>query len=209
MKTLILTSSGKLIAANKLDDSLPKPLSESKILYVTTASKKIPDASIMERQKQIMNRLNFSYTEYDIAGKSKEELKKVLLEQDIVYVEGGNTFYLLKSVRESGFDDILKELIPKGLVYIGTSAGSYIACPSIITASWSKDEFDKCNVTDFRAMGLAPFLMLVHFIPEMKEMLEAKTKDLDFPMRVLTDDQAIVIKDEKIQLIGGGIEIIM
>jgi len=156
-----------------------------------------------------MNRLNFSFIEYDIAGKPKEELIKVLSEQDIVYIEGGNTFYLLKSVRESGFDDILKEFIPKGLVYIGTSAGSYIACPSIITASWSKDGFNRCDVTDFKAMGLAPFLMQVHFYSGMEEMLEAKTRDLDLPVRVINDDQAIVVKGEKIQLIGGGIEIIM
>lgn len=209
MKTLILTSSGKLIAANKLDDFLPKPLSESKILYITTASKKIPDASIVERQKQIMNKLNFFYTEYDIAGKFKEELRKVLSEQDIVYVEGGNTFYLLKSARESGFDEILKEFTPKGLVYIGTSAGSYIASPSIITASWAKDGFDRCGVTDFKAMGLVPFLMQVHYVTGIKKMLEGKAKDLDLPLRVLNDDQAIVVKDEKIQLIGGGEEIIM
>ena len=209
MKTLILTSSGKLIAANKLDEFLPKPLSKSKILYITTASKKIPDASIVDRQKQIMNELNFSYTEYDITGKSKEELKKVLIEQDIIYVEGGNTFHLLKSARECELADILKELLPKGLVYIGTSAGSYIACPSIISATWSNDGFDRCGIVDFKAMKLVPFLMQVHYVPEMKKMLDEKSKKLDLPLRVLTDDQALVINDEKIQLIGGGEEVVL
>jgi dipeptidase E len=209
MKTLILTSSGKLIAANELDEFLPKPLSTSKILYVTTASKKVTSTDYIERQKQSMDKLNFSYTEYDITGKSKQELKKVLSGYDVVYVEGGNTFYLLKSVRESGFEEVIKELLPNGLVYIGTSAGSYIACPSIIMATWSKKGFDRCGITDFKGMELAPFLMKAHYVPEMKELLEEKSKDLDLPMRVLNDDQAMVIRDEKIQLIGGGDEIIM
>ncbi len=209
MKTIILTSSGKLIAANKLDEFLPKPLSESKILYVTTASKRVPNTDYMERQKQAMDKLNFSYTQYDIAGKSKEELKELLPEYDVVYVEGGNTFYLLKSVRESGFEEVVKELLPKGLAYIGTSAGSYIACPSIVMATWSNRDFDRCGITDFKAMGLVSFLIKAHYVPEMKEMLEEKAMDLDLPMRVLNDDQAMVIRDEKIQLIGGGDEIIM
>jgi dipeptidase E len=209
MKTIILTSKDNQIATTELDEFLPKPLSRSRVLYITTGLKKSSDLVYIEQQKQIMNKLNFSYIEYDINGKSKEELKKALSNVDVVYVVGGSTFYLLKSVRESGFDEVLKELLPKGLVYIGLSAGAYIACPSIIMKTWSNRNSDRFGITDFTAINLVPFLVKAHYKPEMKELLEEKSKSLDLPIRVLNNEQALVIRDEKIQLIGGGDEIII
>ena len=208
MKTLILASSGNLIAANNLNHFLPKPLSEAKILYVTTASKKVNDSSYVERTRQKMDELNFSYTEFDIVGKSEEELKKALSDSDILYVEGGNTFYLLKAVRDTGFEKIVKEAIENGLVYWGVSAGAYIACQSIIMATWS-DRFDRCGVTDWTAMNLVPFFIKAHYTPDMLGTLKEKSNDLQLPLRVLNDDQVVMMKDGEVQLTGGGDELIL
>ena len=209
MKTLILTSSGSFITANNIDDFLPKKITDCKIAYIITASKKVNDTNYIDRHRQKMNELNFSYTEIDIAGKNENELKKTLDGHDIVMVEGGNTFYLLKAVRESGFENIIKELIEKGVVYIGSSAGSYITCPSIIMATWSKQNFNRCGINDYTAMNLVPFLIKAHYTPDMKAKLEEKTKDLQYPIRVLNDNQAILVCDGKVQLLGGGDEIII
>ena len=209
MKTLILTSSGSFVTANNIDRFLPKKIVDCKIAYIITASKKVDDTSYIERHRQKMDELNFSYTEIDIAGKNEDELKKILDGHDIVMVEGGNTFYLLKAVRESGFENVIKDLIKKGVVYIGSSAGSYITCPSIITATWSNRGFDRCGITDYSAMNLVPFLIKAHYTPDMKAMLEEKTKDLQYPMRILNDDQAILVRDGEVQLLGGGDEIIL
>src|SRR3989338_612942 len=208
MKTLILASSGNLIAANNVNHFLPKPLSEAKILYVTTASKKVNDSSYVERTRQKMDELNFSYTEFDIVGKSEEELKKALSSSDILYIEGGNTFYLLKAVHDTGFEKIIKEAIKNGLVYWGVSAGAYIACPSIIMATWS-DRFDRCGVTDWIAMNLVPFLIKAHYTPDMLDALKEKSKDLQFPLHVLNDEQVVMMKDGEVQLTGCGDELIL
>jgi len=208
MKTLILASSGNLIAANNVDHFLPKPLTESEILYVTTASKKVNDTGYVERTRQKMDELNFSFTEYDIVDKSEEELKKALSSHDIVYVEGGNTFYLLKAVRDTSFEKIVKEAIENGLVYWGVSAGAYIACPSIIMATWS-DRFDRCGVTDWTAMNLVPFLIKAHYTPDILDTLKEKSKDLQLSLRILNDEQAVLVKDGEVQLIGGGDELIL
>ena len=209
MKTLILTSSGSFVTANNIDRFLPKKIVDCKIAYIITASKKVDDTSYIERHRQKMDELNFSYTEIDIAGKNEDELKKILDGHDIVMVEGGNTFYLLKAVRESGFENVIKDLIKKGVVYIGSSAGSYITCPSIITATWSNRGFDRCGIADYSAMNLVPFLIKAHYTPDVKAVLDEKAKGLQYPMRVLSDDQAIIVRDGKVQLLGGGDEIIM
>lgn len=209
MKTLILTSSGSFITTNNIDHFLPKKIVDCKIAYIITASKKVDDTSYIEKHRQKMNELNFSYTEIDIAGKNEDELKGVLDGYDIVLVEGGNTFYLLKAVRESGFENVIKDLISRRVVYIGSSAGSYVACPSIIMATWSKQRFDKCGITDYTAMNLVPFLIQAHYTPDIQEMLKEKIKDLQYPMRALNDDQAILVRDGEVKLLGGGDEVIM
>ena len=209
MKTLILASSGQFITANNVDDFLPKKIADCKIAYITTASKKVNDTGYVERHRQKMDELNFSYTEIDIAGKNEDELKKALDGHDIIMVEGGNTFYLLKAVRESGFENVIKGLIEKGVVYVGSSAGSYIACPSIIMATWSTRDFDRCGIIEYSAMNLVPFLIKAHYTPDMKEMLSEKTKDLQYQMRVLNDDQAILVRDGEVQLLGSGDEIVL
>ena len=209
MKTLILTSSGSFITTNNIDHFLPKKITDCKIAYIITASKKVDDTNYIDEHRQKMDELNFSYTEIDIAGKNENELKKILDRYDIVMVEGGNSFYLLKAVRESGFDNVIKDLIEKGIIYIGSSAGSYIACPSIIAATWSEQEFDRCGITEYTAMNLVPFLIRAHYEPSMREILKEKVKDLKYPIRALNDNQAILVQDDNIQLLGGGDEIIM
>ena len=203
MKTIILASHRQLIAANYIDHFLPKPLSEAKILYITTASKKVSDTGYVERMRQKMNELNFSFTELDIEGKSEQELKKALSSTDIIYVEGGNTFYLLEAVRESGFEKLVKEAIENGVVYWGVSAGSYIACPSIVMATWS-GHFDSDGVTDLTAMNLVPFLIKAHYTPDMLPLLTEKSKDLQLPLFVINDEQAVLVRDGEVQLIGSG-----
>ena len=64
------------------------------------------------------------FEEIDIEGKSKDEMLNFFKNKNVIHVEGRKYFYLLKAIRESGFADILKELLNEGKIYIGTSAGA-------------------------------------------------------------------------------------
>ena len=162
---------------HNVDAFLPKKIADCKIAYIITASKKVDRTAYVERHKKAMDELHRTYTEIDITGKSEDELRKILAGYDIVLVEGGNTFYLLKAVRESGFENVIKDLIAHGVVYIGSSAGSYIACPSIVMAEWSNNEFDRCGITDYTAMNLVPFLIKAHYTLEKKTWIVPKQYD--------------------------------
>lgn len=209
MKTLILTSSGKFIIQNNIDQYLPKKITDCKIAYISTASKKVHDDTYAQDHQKVMKELNFSFDVIDIAGMNENELKKALDGHDIILVEGGNTYYLLKSVRESNFKKVVKDMISKGVVYIGSSAGSYITCPSIIMSTFNEHGFDRFDITDFSAMNLVPFLIKAHYTPDMMERLKNNFSNLDYPLRVLTDKQALLVRDGKVQLLGEGEEIIM
>ena len=47
--------------------------------------------------------------------------------KNVIHVEGGNTFYLLKAIRESGFAEVLKELLNEGKS-ISVQVQEHISC---------------------------------------------------------------------------------
>ncbi len=206
MKKILLLSSSKFLIANpKVFD---KPFKDIKTAHITTASKSVPSTAYLERHRQLYKENNYNMKELDIDGKTEQELREILSNFEAVFVEGGNSFYLLKSIRESGFDKVIKELLPKGLIYIGVSAGSYVACPTIEMALWKhQDKYSHHGLTDLTAMNLVPFLVTVHFKEEYKDLLKDKISKSTYPVRILNDDQALLIEDEIVKLIGKGDEI--
>ncbi len=59
---------------------------------------------LLKRIKNKLIDLEFKVIEINIAGKTKEILKEQLQKVDIIFVAGGNAFYLLKKALDSGFD---------------------------------------------------------------------------------------------------------
>ncbi len=58
MKTILLTSSGSFVT-EYASDFLPNPLSQSKIAYITTASKGVEDTTYLENHKKRMAELKW------------------------------------------------------------------------------------------------------------------------------------------------------
>jgi dipeptidase E len=81
--------------------------------------------------KRSLSNAGFSLIEYTLTGKTKAELEKALSEVEVVYVSGGNTFYLLQESQKVGFIPLIQQRVKEGLIYIGSSAGSVIASPNI------------------------------------------------------------------------------
>lgn len=98
-------------------------------------------------------------------------------------------------------------VIEKGVPYIGSSAGSYIACPTIEMATWSLKQKDRFGVTEFSAMNLVPFLVKAHYVLEMGEVLQDKILESKYETKILKDGQAILVEDDKYKLVGEGEEI--
>jgi peptidase E len=204
MKTLLLASNGEFIY--KYGDKLfHKPLRKMKLAYITTAGKDVSDTSYLKRHKDRMKKLGFNYEEIDIEGKNAKELRKLLQGKEAVHVEGGNTYYLLKHARKSGLKKVLEDLTEKGLIYIGTSAGSYLMTPGIQMSSWKKEKKprNRHGLTDLRGLNLVPFLLFAHYKPIHKKMLKEKIKKLKYPLRILKDGQAVLVKGKKVEFLGG------
>lgn len=206
METLLLTSAGMNVKEEILK-ILPKPANEIKIAHIITASKLEKDTSYVDKDKKAMTEQGFLVEEIDIEDKNEKELREMLKDKDVVYVQGGNTFYLLKHVRESGFDKVIKESIEKGKIYIGVSAGSIIAGPTIETAGWCDPDKNNIGLTDLVGLSLVPFLITVHYDLKDESVIKNEIENSKYPVRILTDDQAILVRGNKVELVGKGPEI--
>ncbi|MCX6712662.1 MAG: Type 1 glutamine amidotransferase-like domain-containing protein [Candidatus Vogelbacteria bacterium] len=206
MKILLASDLSFLLSVGYNLVGIPK--SQMRIGYVTTASKASRDQSFFEEVKERIRVSGYSIDEIDIEGKSKNELRAFFKDKNVIEVEGGNTFYLLKAVRESGFADVLREMLDDGKIYIGTSAGSYIMCPTIEVSTWNKDGKDRFGVTDFTALAYVPFVLKVHYKDEAESLIREKKQKLKYPLRILRDGQGILVEDGEFAFVGEGEEVI-
>lgn len=83
------------------------------------------------------------------------------LEQaDALFVGGGNTYALLKRLRAAKLLAPIRARVQEGMPYIGSSAGSNVAGPTILTTNdWNVVALDA-----FDALGLVPFNINPHYL---------------------------------------------
>ena len=208
MKTLLLTSAGMQVK-DEILKILPKPTSQIKLAHIITASKVQKDTSYVDKDVESMRGLGLSVANVDLEGKKEKDLRDILQPFDVIYVQGGNTFYLLKWVKESGFDAVLEELIGRGKIYIGVSAGSIIAGSDIEIAGWKGLDPDpnEVGLEDFSGLSCVPFCIFPHYKPEHASFLKEEIAKYSYPVRILNDKQAFLVRDSEVALVGGGEEI--
>jgi dipeptidase E len=86
---------------------------------------------------------------------------RAILEADVVLMGGGNTFRLLDTLYHLNVVDGLRQRVRAGATrYIGASAGTNVACPSIRTTN----DMPICCPPAFDALGLVPFQINLHYI---------------------------------------------
>ncbi len=130
---LLLTSAG--FENSKVGEEflklIDKPVSEIKVILVPTAARTKEELFYVDKSKKEL--LNVGIHAQDI--KTLDLDHKISFEEvdgfDVIYVCGGNTFYLLHKVGEAGFDKITKQFLEKRGIYVGVSAGSIIVGPDI------------------------------------------------------------------------------
>ncbi len=84
---------------------------------------------------------------------------KALEGVDAVAIGGGNSFLLLRSLYRSGFIRAIGDRVKRGLPFLGWSAGSNVACPTIMTTN----DMPIVEVPSMRSMHLVPFQINPHY----------------------------------------------
>lgn len=90
-----------------------------------------------------------------------------------IFVGGGNTFRLLGELRRRGMLEVIRQRVAAGVPYMGSSAGSGIAGPTLKTSN----DMPIVDPSGFEALGLVEYQLNLHFIdsdPESTHMGETR-----------------------------------
>ena len=131
-------------------------------------------------------------------------LCKALAAYDVVWIAGGNTFYLRYLMKRSGFDQVIRELVEDGLVYAGGSAGAIVAGPTLHGVELADDPAESPELI-WDGLDFVDFVPVPHWEGEdFAETTKQMKKLLDtqgFTTVPIRDSQAIIISDNTYQVI--------
>lgn len=131
--------------------------------------------------------VTFSYEEYE--KKVSERFREIgheiisihrfsnpvdaVMEARVIVVGGGNTWKLLKTVMENRLIEPIRQKILAGTPYIGWSAGSNLACPTIRTTN----DMPVVEPDSFGSLNLVPFQINPHYLDANPEGHAGETRE--------------------------------
>jgi len=180
--------------------------SELTVAFIPTAADFDENKSYVDLDRNKLLELGFKVSDINIAEMTENYLQKRLEKADIIFVSGGNTFYLLEKSISSGFDKIVKRLVERGVYYIGSSAGSVLAGRKIEHVKLLDNAELASNLKIYDGLKLIDAMILPHYGNKkyearmnqiVKNYAAQKNKII-----TLTDNQAVIVKDGKFRIIS-------
>ena len=206
MKKLFLSSSFFLVG-DYLKKILPADSKTLTVVFVPTAADNSTNPWYVKEDRQKLESMGFKILDLSLKDKISKEVKKILDQADIIFVAGGNCFYLFQQARASGFVKLVPDLVAKGVIYVGSSAGSYLACPTIEVAAWKNQDVNRVGLKDLTGLSLVPFLISAHYDPQYRESLKVGIAQTKYPVKILSDQQTLLVEDDRVELVGEGEEV--
>ncbi|MEG1733353.1 MAG: Type 1 glutamine amidotransferase-like domain-containing protein [Longicatena sp.] len=205
MERILLTSYFKKVA-NLVPRFLETNPVGNKVCFITTAS--IPEKVdfFVSSGKKALEKLGMEIIELEVLSASTKEINDKIITSDIIYVSGGNTFFLLDAFRKTGVDKLIIEQIHNGKPYIGESAGSMILSENIEYASLMDSPKVANGLNgDYQALAITEFSIVPHSnnVP-FKNIVKKidKTYSSKYDLKLISNNQAIMVIGKDITLLN-------
>lgn len=201
MKRLFLTSSVNFVAGD-IVKKLGSEVRGKNLVFINTAAEpEEGDKQWLIDDRQSLVDAGFKVTDYTFTDKSKEQVRQDLQKFDVIFVSGGNTFYLLEKIQQSGAAEIIRNFVDNGKVYIGSSAGTVIAGPDIYPSYNLDDASKAAGIKGYEGLGLTDIVVLPHWGSEyFRELYLNKRLEHAYTVKhkiiLLTDYQYVEVKDD-------------
>jgi dipeptidase E len=171
----------------------------------------VPFAGITITRENYVKRVSDAFAQigYEIFSLHLEsDPIKALEKADAIAVGGGNTFKLVHDLYKTGLMSAIAQKVNEGLPFIGWSAGSNVACPSLRTTN----DMPVIEPPSFTTMNIVPFQINPHYLdahPEghggetrqqrLEEFLELNPGTWVVGLR---EGTILRVEGDKVQLIG-------
>ncbi|MFF2009274.1 dipeptidase PepE [Streptomyces sp. NPDC058195] len=97
-----------------------------------------------------------------------------LAASDAVFIGGGNSFRLLSALYRTGLREAVREAAGDGLPYMGASAGTNMAAPTLRTTN----DMPIVQPPSFETLGLVPFQINPHYLdPDPASTHKGETRE--------------------------------
>lgn len=129
-------------------------------------------------------------------------MQRAIDEAEAIFVGGGNTFRLLKGLYDCKLLVPIRERVAAGTPYIGSSAGSIVACPTLRTTK----DMPVVQPPSFDALGLVPFQISPHYLdPDPSSTHMGETQEERIMQFLEENTEAVVgLREGSVLRVQGG-----
>lgn len=166
--------------------------------------------------------VTFSYDDYELKVRERfretghdiisihhySDPVEAVAKADAIVVGGGNTWMLLKLLRENRLIGPVRRKVLAGTPYIGWSAGSNVACPTIRTTN----DMPVTRPSSFKSFNLVPFQINPHYLDANPEGHAGETREQRIEEFIevnpglwvvgLREGTMLIVEDNRIKLAG-------
>lgn len=195
---IILSGGGNEKQTYRLDKVFLKSI--NKILYIPVAWKNDDFESCLKWFKNMISQ--HKKVEIDMLTDLSKQIN--LKDYDAVYIGGGNTFKLLKKIKESKFDKKLVDYYKNGGTIYGGSAGALIFGEDIKTALICKDkDVNEVKLKDTSGLNLIKnYFIQCHFEDNQIEEHEKFIGNSEKKIIAIPEESSIFVENNKFKVVG-------
>lgn len=174
-----------------------------KILFIPTATNVDEYKKYIHLTQKVFEDFGYEVENFDISVFSEETVKEKISETKIIFVSGGNTFYLLQELKKKNLISYLRKKIENGLLYIGESAGSVITAPNIGYADIVDDKALATELNDYTGLNLVDFYVVPHFeeepfVESSRKVVELYKDKLD--LKVINNKEVVLVENDDFRI---------
>lgn len=160
MRLLLLSNSGRPFLEHAKPHLADFLAGVKRVAFVTAASL-VDETAYWQRARDALSPAPPAGLRLDVLHLRWDADPRVTLERaEAIFVGGGNTYALLERLRHARLLDAIRTRVRAGMPYVGSSAGSNVVGPRILTTNdWNVVALDA-----FDALALVPFNINPHYL---------------------------------------------
>lgn len=174
------------------------------VLFIPTAGNVEEYRGYIDEALQSFANLGFQVEVLDISFCDRETAQAKIFQSKLLYIAGGNSFYLLQELKKKHLLSLIREQIADGMVYVGESAGAIITAEDIDYSKLMDDKGVAGELSDTAALNEVDFYVLPHvgeepFVESAQAILDTYEDKLN--LLPLSNRQAVLVEGEEMKVL--------